>query len=468
MEIVITDYSGPGGDIVIPSSIQGLPVTTIQAWAFSQHTSLTSVAIPPSVNNIENVAFFGCSSLTRVTIPSSVNNIGATAFDSCRRLGAINVDPSNPTYRSLSGVLFDKGQTTLILYPEGNAGAYAIPPGVTRVGDSAFKSCTGLTRVTIPDSVTHIGRGAFWGCTALANATIPDSVTTIEGAAFRRCTSLTSLTIPDSVTSILTIGTDVGSVGAFEDCTSLTSVTIPSSVTSIGDRAFAFCTALSSATIGSSVTRIGDSAFVGCSRLTLITVDATNPTYSSSNGVLFDKHQTVLILCPEGKAGAYTVPSSVTRIADRAFAFCGGLTSATIGHSVTVIEDSAFVGCSGLGSVYFRGNAPIFKINYPPFSCPRSADVFYLAGTSGWGNTFADRPTALWIPVELSLPSTSADNPLRLVTSTATPERIRVQRSRDLLDWEDWVTVTPDHGPIELEDAEVDREPHRFYRGVAE
>jgi len=69
-----------------------------------------------------------------------------------------------------------------------------IPSTVTRIGSSAFSSCTGLTSVTIPDSVTSIGSGAFYNCTGLTNITIPDSVTSISSWAFQNCTGLTSIT----------------------------------------------------------------------------------------------------------------------------------------------------------------------------------------------------------------------------------------------------------------------------------
>jgi hypothetical protein len=93
------------------------------------------------------------------------------------------VDPNNPAYSSMNGVLFDKGQTTLIAYPGGLAGNYTIPDSVTSIGDSAFYYCTKLTSVTIGNSVTSIGDYAFYYC-RLTSVTIPDSVTSIGDSAF--------------------------------------------------------------------------------------------------------------------------------------------------------------------------------------------------------------------------------------------------------------------------------------------
>jgi hypothetical protein len=66
---------------------------------------------------------------------------------------------------------------------------------------------------------------------------------------------------------------------------------------------------------------------------------------------LFNKHQTRLICCPQGKTGNYTVSNSVTSIGDSAFYCCSGLISISIPNSVTSIGDSAFEDCNGLTSV---------------------------------------------------------------------------------------------------------------------
>ena len=64
---------------------------------------------------------------------------------------------------------------------------------VTRIGNSAFSSCSGLTSVTIPISVTSIGKSAFYGCSGLTSVTIPNSVTSIGKTAFSGCSGLTSV-----------------------------------------------------------------------------------------------------------------------------------------------------------------------------------------------------------------------------------------------------------------------------------
>jgi hypothetical protein len=82
-------------------------------------------------------------------------------------------------------------------------------------------------------------------------------------------------------------------------------------------------------------------AFNGCTSLTAIIVVADNSRFSSQDGVLYNKSKTVLIQCPGGKTGAYTIPNGVTRIRGSAFRYCS-LTSVTIPNSVSSIEEYAF------------------------------------------------------------------------------------------------------------------------------
>ena len=245
-----------------------------------------------------------------------------------------------------------------------------IPSSVTTLAQKAFQNCTQLTSATIGNGVTSIGVNAFESCANLTNITIPNSVTSIEENAFNNCTSLISANLGSGVTGIGT--------GAFRACKSLTSITIPNSVTSIGAVAFEMCFSLSSVTVGSGVASIGDGAFDYCWSLPSISVDSNNPSYSSENGILFNKLKTILIKCPTTKAGSYAIPNSVTTIANRAFSDCYyltavsipnsvisignytflrcGLTSATLGNGVTSIGHSAFYACAGLTSITIPNN----------------------------------------------------------------------------------------------------------------
>jgi hypothetical protein len=218
--ITITNYTGPGGAVTVPTSINGHLVTGIGAAnsetaVFS--TSLTSVTLPDGVTSIGSFAFYLCANLTSATLPNSVTNIGECAFAGCSRLTNFTI-PNNLT--SLPEELFDEC-TSLT--------SVAIPGSVTNIGIAAFGYCCSLTNVAIPASVTSLGQGAFGFCTSLTGVEIPNNVTNIGDYAFQYCNHLTNVSIGKSVTSI--------GISAFEG-TAFTSLTIPGSVTNIGGGAF--------------------------------------------------------------------------------------------------------------------------------------------------------------------------------------------------------------------------------------
>jgi hypothetical protein len=142
------------------------------------------------------------------------------------------------------------------------------------------------------------------------------------------------------------------------------SLSIPEGVTVIEQDAFDRCTGLTEISIPASVIRIGEDvndaedSFDGCTALTVITVAEANEVYTSEDGVLFNKDKTALLLCPEGRSGAYTVPSSVTDIVYCAFEDCAKLTDVTIPGSVTSIGELAFTR-SGLTSITIPGSVKV-------------------------------------------------------------------------------------------------------------
>ena len=83
--VTITGYSGNETKLILPDTIDGLPVVTVGREAF-KNSALVEVVLPSSVKKIDWFAFYGSRDLTSVTIPASVSKIEYGVFDGCERL----------------------------------------------------------------------------------------------------------------------------------------------------------------------------------------------------------------------------------------------------------------------------------------------------------------------------------------------------------------------------------------------
>jgi len=108
------------GEMIIPSTYDGLPVTSIGGGAFSRCDSLTSVAIPSGVTSIGAHAFRYCSSLTSVVIGDSVTSIGEKAFAYGSSLTNITFEGNAPSVGRSAFGWIDPSAT--IYYYEGATG----------------------------------------------------------------------------------------------------------------------------------------------------------------------------------------------------------------------------------------------------------------------------------------------------------------------------------------------------------
>ena len=348
-------------------------LTIIEERTFYDCTSLAEIVIPDSVTEIRGRldseyyggAFVGCTSLAEIVIPDSVTRIGESAFLGCT---------------SLSKVDLSKKLTTIEAYTFSGCSSLesiVIPEGVTAIGtwleyektyySSSFSGCKSLKEIIIPDSVTAIGDSAFYGCTSLSKLKLSNNLRIIQERTFSGCTSLKEIVIPDSVTEIRGMCYSSGydgdyDGGAFSGCTSLAEIDIPDSVTSIGGSVFSNCTSLESITIGSGVESLGDEWIASCRRLENITVSPENKTYSSVDGVLFNKDKSELSAYPIGnRRSSYTIPDGVEKIGKKAFYGCRYIESLTIPVSVAEIEASALGNCYDIRAVYYLGTREQWK-----------------------------------------------------------------------------------------------------------
>ena len=328
----IQKYTGNGHELLIPSELNGIPVSSIGKEAFSACTTLTSITIPDGIVAIEEEAFTACDNLISVTIPGSVIEVGDNPFTFCSSLSSIIVSSDHPVLETVDGILFNKVDHRLICYPPTKAEKkYDIPKGTVIIGDAAFANCFNLFSVYIPDGVTRIGSYAFINCRFLLGVSIPDSVNDLGINPFIGCQLLSASEYPviktkDGVISSAVISPDhsalkimdgslvsktaqrliwypltksnliytipqgitiIGEV-AFFNCSHLTNVTIPDGVISIEYGAFANCKNLNSVTVPDSISNIGDDAFAGCSDLTLsVVADSYAEQYCKENNLRY-------------------------------------------------------------------------------------------------------------------------------------------------------------------------------------
>ena len=286
--------------IMLPTGI-----TKIGKNAF-YNARLTSIVIPEGVTDIQDGAFSSCTSLSTVSFPSTLNAFdeNSLTFSSCDNLLEITVADGNPYLSSQNGVLYNGDKTVLVKYPAKKTDTeFSIPNTVTKIDGSAFSGCKNLTSVTIPEGVVSINQFAFFDCQNISTVNLPESLTKIGNGAFR------------------------GS--------GITSVNISKNVTSIGTNVFS----------------LSDKSSPNPSALTQITVDPDNPSYSSLDGVLYNKKKTKLMQYPPANTRtSLSIPKTVQTIDSYAFAGSTKLQSVVIPQGVTTIPEYAFYCCDALQS----------------------------------------------------------------------------------------------------------------------
>lgn len=230
----ITSVEGFEKTVVIPSTLGGYTVTTLQGGAFLNNTTVQRVSIPETVTTMTYLGypnymgvFKGCISLNTCNIPSGVTAIPNYCFSGCTRLHGV-----------------------------------VLPAGLKIIGDYAFYNCSSLDKIDFPEGLTSVGCEAFYGCSSLKEAILPDSVTSLDSFAFQCCSSLVKAHVPSGLKTI--------PGGLFYDCGNLAEVNIPSGVTSIEYDAFYWCQSLRELVVPATVTSVGSGAFANVQRVVFL------------------------------------------------------------------------------------------------------------------------------------------------------------------------------------------------------
>lgn len=269
-------------EIVVPSTVNGLPVTEIAVKAFFKNNSVKRIIIEDGIEQIWVGAFYECQNLEYLYLPKSVKyntqseqNMGTSSisFERCYNLKEIVVHADSPYFTSLDGNLYSKDMKELIVYAPKREGksftvpasvekiatyafAFAevesvtLPSGLKRLGDFAFEYsklksieipgsaelgnyclayATHLERATLGEGITATSYGMFTSCQSLIEVVFPSTIKTIGEWSFNACSRLYKLDLPEGVVKIET--------HAFVD-SSLVSITLPSTLAEIGEEAF--------------------------------------------------------------------------------------------------------------------------------------------------------------------------------------------------------------------------------------
>lgn len=223
---------------------------------------------------------------------------------------------------------------------------------------------------------TAISEKAFFNDKQLTSLSLPSSVERVDSLAFEGASNLKTITFSDSGKGLKKIGSL-----AFKDCSSLESIDLSNAeITEIPVRAFENCTSLKSIKLPSTVTKIADNAFAGCSNLEEIE-GLEQCKISELSATAFDG-------CVRLK-DINLSNATIAAIPDQIFSGMRGLISATVPKTVTSIGTEAFYACKNLEMINGLSDCDITKIGEKAFY-----NCWSLKGADLSGSSFTVLPAS--------------------------------------------------------------------------
>ena len=405
-EIEITDYIGDSQNVIIPSTICGIRVTSIKSSVFKNKSNIKSVSFPTTIIEYEDGCLKCLNNLETLSIPDNISTTIKQLFDisssnelpesfktieySLSKEGTINYDKNfyNGINKKFAFILpsdlaiIDKQTFKNVLIID----TLIIKEGCKRINDSAFEGCEYIKKIYLPKSVEHIGANCFYKCDILdslyydgsiddfinkhsilnggylfdklflknhengyelvENVVIPDNVISIPDYAFCGCTGIKNIVLHDKITSI--------GKYAFYKCKSLENIDFPSSISDIGESAFMQCESIKQVTIPELVNRIHRFAFAEC--LSIEEVNFHNGIKYIEDYAFGNCHSLKVL----------DLPDNLLSIGNMCFTGIG-IDSLIIPEGVEIIEEDSFT-LTEIKYLFISGckiiNKNAFKMNY--------------------------------------------------------------------------------------------------------
>jgi uncharacterized repeat protein (TIGR02543 family) len=335
------------GNVVVPASIEGLPVLQISASAFAGRDDITAITLPASLK-----------SFTGNTNP----------FEYCKNLSAIYVDLAGTAFSSADGVLFNKDKTKLVSYPCAKTDEnYTPPSSVKEIGAAAFGGQRFLKNFSAA-GLTEIANYAFRN-SAVETFSADGSPASfnIGEFAFLDCVNLTAV---ETELSGTVKGAYKVSRFAFSGCRNLSSVVL-NGIKEFKEEIFSGCISLTEITVPKTLTAVTGDAFGGAG-LVNIYADAASTNFEDVDGVLYklyNKDERTLVRCPEKHINSVRVKEGTLSIESYAFKNVSLVTSVDMADaSVAAIGAEAFMNAASVYSLEM-GNKVKTIGNYGFFGC---------------------------------------------------------------------------------------------------